>query len=143
VLLRSRLRAVVLLLALAPVELVTVGAALGADPSCCGTTMCMHHHGGMGAPGPAKVAATPVAAPAAAAATHCAHHAAPVPNDCSMRGCDQQRDPLLPLSPLAFLPLSTSVARPEGVSSLTLAAARTLLDRAVAVEPPPPRSLPV
>jgi hypothetical protein len=169
--LRSRLRGLVLLLALVPVELLTVAAALRAEPNCCGTTMCIHHRGGdpvvakreagvasatspaPGAPaapsGPAApgapaapAATTTSTAPAASGAAHCAHGAAPVERECSMRGCNQQRDELLPLSPPASLPHPTSFALSQDVSALPIAASRSLLDRAAAVEPPPPRSLP-
>ena len=137
----SRLRATVLLLALAGVQLLTVTAALAGDPSClCDGEMCIHHPGQHRAAHPA--AAHSVEPPAS---PHCAHGAAAAaaPRECSMRGCDQHRDELLPISPLASLEQPTTVARVDAVSALPSFTVGAPLDRATAVEPPPPRSFPV
>jgi hypothetical protein len=60
--------------------------------------------------------------------------------DCTLRGCDHERDQLLPFSAQASLPHPTSVTRLEGVSVLAGFVARPLLERPSAVDPPPPRS---
>jgi hypothetical protein len=141
-----RLRSVVLLIALAGVQLLTVTAALAGDPSClCDARMCIHHpgqhHSGHSH---SAVSAAPPQRVEQPAAVHCAHEtrASAAPRECSMRGCDEHGDELLPVSPLVSLSDPTSVARPEGVSALPTATVSSLLDRASVVEPPPPRSLP-
>lgn len=141
----SRLRATILLLALAGVQLLSVTAALAGDPSCrCDAEMCVHHpgqHPSAHHP-PSHDAATHHVEPAAS--QHCAHGAATLaPRECSMRGCDQHRDELLPISPLASLAHPTTVARVDAVSALPRLTASPLLDRSTAIEPPPPRSFPV
>jgi hypothetical protein len=60
-----------------------------------------------------------------------------------MRGCDQDRDDLLPISSLVSLAQPTTVARVDAVSALSGFTVGPPLDRPSAVEPPPPRSFPV
>ncbi len=133
----SRLRATVLLLALAGVQLLTVSAAIAGDPSClCDAEMCIHHPGHDHS---AHTAASQSVEPPAA--QHCAHGAgaAAQPRECSMRGCEQHDDELLPLSPLVSLADPTTVARTEAASALPAFTVSLPRDRPTAVEPPPPR----
>lgn len=146
-----RVRGLVLLLALVGLQLTTLGAALAGEDSClCDEQVCSHHPGKHGSHSHDHAAPAPPAPRVEApAAEHCAHHAAgtaattAAPRDCSMRGCDHQRDDSLPVAPLASLPDPTSIALPEGVSALAVVATVPPLDRSSNVEPPPPRFLSV
>jgi hypothetical protein len=126
----SRWRGLVLLIALVGAQILTV-AALAGDPACgCNERVCVHH------PGQHRAAQAQ-----ASVKPHC-HQDSSVAAaaDCTLRGCDHERDQLLPFSAQASLPHPTSVTRPEGRSVLAGFAARPLLDRPSGVEPPPPRS---
>jgi hypothetical protein len=139
-----RLRAAILLIALAGAQLLTVTAALAGESCACDEQMCVHHPGDKHSSSHRHSAAAPVTPdheqPAAA---HCAHAAAaPAQRECSMRGCDQHDQDLLPTQPPASLPDLTTVAGADAVSALTAFIARSPFDRASTVEPPPPRSFP-
>ena len=100
------------------------------DPDCgCNERVCVHH------PGQRRAAAESTVKPQCHQNANTAAAAA----DCTLRGCDHERDQLLPFSAQASLPHPTSMMRPEAVSVLAGFLARPLLDRASAVEPPPPR----
>src|SRR5688572_2832847 len=106
--------------------------------------MCVHHPGKSRSHDHARSAGPDHAAQLdTPAAEHCAHAAAVGPKDCSMRGCEQQDDDSLPVTPLASLLHPTSIELPKIVSALPIYAVASLLDRSSNVEPPPPRLLAV
>jgi hypothetical protein len=136
---RSRIRGLVLLIALLGAQLATVGAALAGEPCLCDATMCVHHPG-QDQSRHAHHAHGDAAPAAKASPAHCHEDAGVAPRDCSMRGCESRHDDLLPLTPLASLPQPTAIATADSISAAPALVAQSLLDRATAVEPPPPRT---
>jgi hypothetical protein len=137
---RSRIRGLVLLVALVGAQLATVGAALAGEPSClCDANMCVHHPG-QDHSRHQHQSHDAAAAKTAAAPAHCHEDAAVAPPQCSMRGCESEHEQLIPFTPLASLPEPTAIVAADSMSAAAVFVARPLLDRASTVEPPPPRT---